>query len=89
MKLLFLASFFVLTIFSSYAQSYWQQEVNYKIQVKLDDVNHMLSGYEEFEYINNSPNSLDRIYIHLWPKHGVWLAKVFRWLLLKMYISCN
>jgi hypothetical protein len=67
MKLLFLASFFVLTIFSSYAQSYWQQEVNYKIQVKLDDVNHMLSGYEEFEYINNSPNSLDRIYIHLWP----------------------
>jgi hypothetical protein len=67
MKLSFLVSFYFLTIFSSYAQSYWQQEVNYKIQVKLDDVNHMLSGYEEFEYINNSPNSLDRIYIHLWP----------------------
>ena len=67
MKLLFLASFFVLTIFSSYAQSYWQQEVNYKIQVKLDDKNHTLNAYEEFEYINNSPNSLDRIYIHLWP----------------------
>lgn len=53
--------------FLSSAQNYWQQEVNYTIKVKLNDKDHTLSGYEEFEYINNSPNELDRIYIHLWP----------------------
>lgn len=49
------------------SQDYWQQEVNYKIDVELDDKTHFLNGYEEFEYINNSPTALDRIYIHLWP----------------------
>jgi hypothetical protein len=49
------------------SQTYWQQEVNFKIDVKLDDVNHTLSAFEEFEYINNSPDQLDKIYIHLWP----------------------
>ena len=50
----------------SFGQSYWQQEVNYKINVKLDDEKHILRGQEEFEYVNNSPNTLDKIYIHLW-----------------------
>jgi hypothetical protein len=49
------------------AQNYWQQEVNYKISVKLDDKSHSISAFEEFEYINNSPDKLDFIYIHLWP----------------------
>ena len=52
---------------TAFAQNYWQQEVNYTITVKLNDENHTLSAFEEFEYINNSPNSLDSIYIHLWP----------------------
>ena len=47
--------------------AYFQQEVNYKINVKLDDVNHYLMGDESFEYINNSPDTLREIYIHLWP----------------------
>lgn len=51
----------------STAQSYWQQEVNYTISVKLDDKNHLLRGQESFEYINNSPQTLDFLYIHLWP----------------------
>lgn len=50
-----------------FGQTYWQQEVNYSIQVKLDDVNHRLSAYEEFEYINHSPDELTFLYIHLWP----------------------
>lgn len=51
----------------TFAQSYWQQEVNYKISVKLNDKNHTISAFEEFEYINNSPDKLDFIYVHLWP----------------------
>ena len=49
------------------AQDYWQQEVNYKIDVQLDDTRHMLHASEEFEYINHSPDTLKELYIHLWP----------------------
>lgn len=60
---------FVVFILSSvaFSQNYWQQEVNYTIQVRLNDQNHTLSGFEVFEYVNNSPNTLDRIYMHIWP----------------------
>lgn len=51
----------------SFAQNYWQQQVNYKIDVKLDDVKHELNGFVEMEYYNGSPNDLDFIYIHLYP----------------------
>lgn len=50
----------------TFSQTYWQQEVNYTISVKLDDVNHVIRAQESFEYINNSPQTLDFIYIHLW-----------------------
>ncbi|MFA7273550.1 MAG: M1 family metallopeptidase [Crocinitomicaceae bacterium] len=50
-----------------FAQNDWQQTVNYKIDVKLNDVEHSLDGNIEMEYINNSPEALSFIYIHLWP----------------------
>jgi len=52
---------------TAFSQNYWQQEVNYKIDVELDDENHMLKAFEEFEYINNSMDGLDTIYMHVWP----------------------
>lgn len=53
---------------ATYAQStYWQQEIQYTISVKLDDQRHMLNGQESFVYTNNAPQSLDFLYIHLWP----------------------
>ncbi|MFA6923947.1 MAG: M1 family metallopeptidase [Bacteroidales bacterium] len=51
----------------TFSQKYFQQEVNYTICVKLNDVNHELSGFEKIQYINNSPNTLEYIYFHLWP----------------------
>jgi len=53
--------------FRSKAQHYFQQEVNYKIDVKLDDIKHELSASEEIEYVNNSSTALNFIYFHLWP----------------------
>jgi len=53
--------------FFSYGQTYWQQEVDYTINVSLDDKNHVLRGSEEFTYSNNSPDQLNRLYIHIWP----------------------
>ncbi len=66
-----LSILFSLLVFNSQAQitrqATWQQTVNYSIEVSLDDKNHILRGFETMEYINNSPNTLEEIYIHLWP----------------------
>ncbi|MBP6455747.1 MAG: M1 family metallopeptidase [Chitinophagaceae bacterium] len=51
----------------SNAQKYWQQNVNYKIDVSLDDENHILRASEIMEYQNNSSDTLSYIFIHLWP----------------------
>ncbi|MEZ4800325.1 MAG: M1 family metallopeptidase [Flavobacteriales bacterium] len=48
-------------------ENYFQQEVNYKIDVTLDDKKDELSGHIEFEYTNNSSDTLREMYIHLWP----------------------
>ena len=49
------------------SQDYFQQEVNYKIHVTLNDRKHELNGFESVEYINNSPDTLGFLYFHLWP----------------------
>ncbi len=51
----------------SYRMNYWQQEVNYTIDVSLNDKDHTLNGFEKIEYINNSPDTLRFIWFHLWP----------------------
>ncbi|MDO9185980.1 MAG: M1 family metallopeptidase [Bacteroidia bacterium] len=72
---------FLLLPFTGIAQSYFQQEVHYTINVKLDDVKNEITGDESIEYINNSPNQLSFIYMHLWPNaykdHTTSLAKEF------------
>jgi hypothetical protein len=65
----YLIPFLVLFCFGNIAipQRYWQQEVKYTIDVRLDDATHQLHGFEQFEYTNNSPDTLQKMYIHLWP----------------------
>ena len=46
---------------------YFQQEVNYKIDVTLNDVSNTLDGFEIINYTNNSPDTLQYIWFHLWP----------------------
>ncbi|MFI5172018.1 MAG: M1 family metallopeptidase [Chitinophagales bacterium] len=47
--------------------SYWQQNVDYEINVTLDDNKHELTGSMAMRYQNNSPDDLSFIWIHLWP----------------------
>ena len=47
--------------------TYWQQQVNYKIDVTLNDADHTLDAFIKMEYINNSPDTLRFIWIHVWP----------------------
>lgn len=49
------------------AQQYFQQEVNYTINVTLNDQLHELNAFETVEYINNSPDTLQSLFFHLWP----------------------
>jgi len=50
------------------AQSkYWQQQVNFVIDVTLNDIEHTLDGFERIDYINNSPDTLRFIWFHIWP----------------------
>ena len=49
------------------ANAYWQQKVDHKIQVSLDDENHILRGYQEMVYTNNSPDTLEYIFMHIYP----------------------
>lgn len=48
-------------------QTYWQQQVNFKMDVQLNDVEHTLDGFAKIEYINNSPDTLQFIWFHIWP----------------------
>ena len=46
---------------------YFQQMVKYEIDVTLNDSAHTLSAFERLEYTNNSPDTLEFIWFHLWP----------------------
>jgi len=46
---------------------YFQQHVAYDIEVTLNDSSHTLNAYEKIIYTNNSPDTLDFIWFHLWP----------------------
>jgi hypothetical protein len=48
-------------------QTYFQQQVDHVIEVRLDDATHTLHAQERFTYTNNSPVALDTIWLHLWP----------------------
>ena len=66
MKHLFFITSLLISV-TSIAQPAWQQRVDTKIDVTLDDKKHFLNAYEELTYTNNSPDTLQFIYIHLWP----------------------
>ncbi len=44
---------------------YWQQQVDYDIEIKLDDKTQQLTGSETLSYQNNSPDTLRYIWLQL------------------------
>ena len=51
---------------SIFAEDYWQQFVSYKMDVKLDTVNHTVGGHSTIVYKNNSPDTLYHFYLNLY-----------------------
>jgi len=66
--ILFFYCFLPITYCQSFdkTQGYWQQQVNYKIDVTLNEADNTLDGYVKMDYFNNSPDTLFFIWIHLW-----------------------
>ncbi len=68
MKLV-LNTLIALFIFVASAQnntSYWQQKVDYKMEIDMDVENHQYKGTQELTYTNNSPDTLYRVFYHLY-----------------------
>ena len=61
-----LASLFLLAKAQNKTTKYFQQTVNTVIDVTLDDSKHELVGEISMEYFNNSLDTLDKLFIHLW-----------------------
>ncbi|MFK7031435.1 M1 family metallopeptidase [Flavobacterium oreochromis] len=45
---------------------YWQQHVDYKMEINMDVKNYQYKGKQTLVYTNNSPDTLKRVYIHLY-----------------------
>lgn len=69
MKKGLLLAIFIFIFYHSFCQSnsYWQQQVNYQIDVSLNDTAKSLDGYLRLDYINHSPDTLRYIWFHVWP----------------------
>lgn len=48
-------------------EPYWQQQVNYNIDVSLNPATKTLTGSETIVYKNNSPSTLEFIWFHIYP----------------------
>lgn len=67
----FLASLFIFIgfVLVSYGQNntpYWQQHVDYTMEVDMDVENYQYTGTQKLVYANNSPDTLSRVYYHLY-----------------------
>ncbi|MFL3008923.1 MAG: M1 family aminopeptidase [Candidatus Neomarinimicrobiota bacterium] len=46
---------------------YWQQKVDYDMDITLHDSIRQIAGTTVIKYTNNSPDSLNKLYLHLYP----------------------
>ncbi|MES1215306.1 MAG: M1 family metallopeptidase [Bacteroidota bacterium] len=69
-SILFLTSFFWFTTSNaqtgiSTSSTYWQQRIKYVMDVNLDIATNKITGKQTITYSNNSPDTLNKIFIHL------------------------
>lgn len=48
------------------SNSYWQQQVDYKMNVVMDAAKYRYQGHQELVYTNHSPDTLKRVFYHLY-----------------------
>ncbi|MBP8794039.1 MAG: M1 family peptidase, partial [Lutibacter sp.] len=55
-----------ISIYSQNNTTYWQQHVNYKMNVDVNVNNYQYKGTQQLTYTNNSPDSLTQVFYHLY-----------------------
>jgi len=69
MKNKVLSIFTILLVTSNFVSAQadrWQQHINYTINASLDVKSNIVNGSEEIVYDNNSPDTLKKVYFHLY-----------------------
>ncbi len=62
-----LFSLFIFCYSVSFSQNnYWQQEVDYEMVIDVNVQNHTYNGTQKLVFTNNSPETLDRVFYHLY-----------------------
>lgn len=64
-----LTAIFALFMLNSWGQNspYWQQHVNYKMGIDMNVDNYQYDGIQTLVYTNNSPDTLNKVFYHLYP----------------------
>ena len=68
MRLLLLIIITIGSVFASKAQNttYWQQHVDYTMDIKMDVDSYQFRGTQKLVYTNNSPDDLSMVFYHLY-----------------------
>jgi len=62
--LIFIFSFSILSAQNN--TSYWQQHIDYQMEVDMDVKSFQYTGTQTIRYTNNSPDTLDQVFFHLY-----------------------
>jgi len=59
--------FMALALRAQVPPGYWQQQVDYTMEVAMNVDNYKYSGTQKLIYTNNSPDTLKRVFYHMYP----------------------
>ena len=60
--LMFIGAF----VYAQNSTDYWQQEVEYEMKIDMDAEKHQYQGEQNLVYHNNSPDTLNKVFYHLY-----------------------
>mgnify|MGYP001167932137 FL=1 len=66
MKKLFMLTVLLFPLLILSQKNYWQQQANYTMVIDVDVDNHTYSGTQKLVFTNNSPETLQRVFYHLY-----------------------
>lgn len=61
-----LAALLTNSLLQAQSNAYWQQQVDYKMNVVMDVAKYRYQGHQELVYTNHSPDTLKRVFYHLY-----------------------
>ena len=66
LKAVFVTTFLFLQFISFSQPDRWQQRIAYNIDVNMNVAKNLINGVEKIDYWNNSPDTLHRVFFHLY-----------------------